>query len=252
MIGRWGRAAGWLGLLLLAALPARAAEPAEPANGVYVVGALHRLHEEEPGFDFRALESILDAVRPQVLVLEVRPDELEGRLETPGRPEYPAVVWPWIARHEVELVAMEPGGATFSRITGAAGAEIEAFKARDAAGAADWARLRPAFETALKAYWRHPADTQGQVTADLARAQAIGDGRLVGAGFEAVQAEWDDHMLAQARAAVRAHPGKRILVLGSYRNRAGLEAGLRPVAGARLVEVETWLRSLTFDPPAER
>jgi hypothetical protein len=249
MIGRLSRVMGWIGLFLLAALPARAGEP---ADGVYVVGALHRLHGEEPAFDFQALDRILDLIQPQVLVLEVRPDELAGRLETPGRPEYPAVVWPWIAGHEVQVVAMEPGGAVFSRITTAAGAEIAAFKARDPEGAADWGRLRPAFETALRAYWRHPADTQDPVTADLARALAISDAGLVGSGFEAIQAEWDGYMLAQARAAVAAHPGKRILILGSYRNRAGLEAGLREVAGPRLVDIEAWLRGQTFDLPAER
>lgn len=249
MIGRWGRVAGcWLGLLLLAAAPARAAEP---ADGVYVVGALHRLHAEEPAFGFQDLKRLMDVLQPQVLVLEVRPDELDGRLETQGRPEYPAVVWPWLAGREVLVVAMEPGGAEFTRITSAAGAEISAFHARDPKGAAEWGRLRPAVETALRAHWRHPADTQDPVTAELARALAISDVALVGAGFGAVQAEWDGYMLAQARAAVTAYPGKRILVLGSYRNRAGLEVGLRPVAGRRLVDVEAWLRGPAFPAPAK-
>ncbi len=251
MIGLMRRTAGWLVLLLLTTQ----AEAAEPRDAVFVVGALHDLHAEESAFDFEGLGRVIDAIQPDVLVLEVRPDELEGRLDTQGRPEYPAVVWPWLADHDVQAVAMEPGGAEFARITSAAGAQITAFQARNPDAAAYRGRLRRSLETALQAYWTNAADTQSGVTDDIARAWAITEAELVGAEFGTIQAEWDNHMLTQARAAVRAHPGKRILVLGSYRNRAGLEAGLRTVAGGRLVDTEAWLRDPAFGvsgEPSER
>jgi hypothetical protein len=252
MIGLMRRTAGWLVLLLLTTQ----AEAAEPRDAVFVVGALHDLHAAESAFDFEGLGRVIDAIQPDVLVLEVRPDELEGRLDTQGRPEYPAVVWPWLADHDVQAVAMEPGGAEFARITSAAGAQITALQARDPDAGAYRGRLRQSLETALQAYWTNAADTQNGVTADIARSWAITEAELVGAEFGTIQAEWDNHMLTQAQAAMRAHPGKRILVLGSYRNRAGLEAGLRPVAGGRLVDTEAWLRDQAFgvsdEPSSER
>ena len=46
-------------------------------NGVFVIGSLHGLHETEQSFSFVALQRILAKAAPQVIVLEVRPDELE-------------------------------------------------------------------------------------------------------------------------------------------------------------------------------
>lgn len=230
-------------LLLLLATPAWAATPEAP-DGVFVIGALHGLHGKEPGFDFDRLGAVIAAAKPDVLVLEVRPDELEGRTETPGRPEYPKVVWPYLASHRVTAVAMEPGGARFKEITGAVGAQIETFEAKDPQGAAFWSRLRRSVETALQAHWTSPADTQDPVTADLAAAYATTEAGLIGPKFAISQSAWDGHMVGEARAVVLAHPGKRVLVLGSYRNRAILEAGLRQAAPDRMVDAEAWLRRL--------
>ncbi len=109
-----------LGLPLLAArlTPAHAAAPDHP---VLVIGALHDLHEREPAFGYDQLRAAIRAFIPDILVLEVRPDELDERKPTPGRPEYPAVIWPLLAETGVEAVAMEPGGEAFKAIAGALG-----------------------------------------------------------------------------------------------------------------------------------
>lgn len=213
---------------------------AQPADGVFVVGALQRLHATEPDFTFDDLRRVIDAVRPDVLVLEVRPDELVERKETPGRPEYPAVVWPWLAAHPTTAVAMEPGGEAFAAMTGAAGARFGAFEREKPDAAARMSSLRRSLATALQAHWRHPADAHDQVTADLVGAQGLAQARLGGDGFEAGQAAWDGFMVARTREAIAAHPGRRILVLASYRNLQAFREGLE--GEGRLVNMEPWLR----------
>jgi hypothetical protein len=46
----------------------------------------------------------------------------------------------------------------------------------------------------------------------------------------------------RTREAIAAHPGKRILVLASYRNLEAFRAGLKDEA--RLVDMEPWLRAV--------
>lgn len=235
-----------LSLLLAAAfacaLPAGAAEPAAP---VAVIGALHGLHAREPDFGYAALAAAIVAFRPDVLVLEVRPDELAERKQTPGRPEYPAVLWPLLARSSVAVHAMEPGGAAFAEMAGKAGAAFKAFEARDPEGAKALARVTDSFEAALVARWRTPADTQDAATAAAAEALQTVQFTLVGPDLAEVQRRWDGHMASRAVEAARAAPNKRVLVLASYRNRAGIEARLRAELPSRVVAVQSVLEPST-------
>lgn len=229
-----------LALSLCAGLAASA--QAQPADGVYVVAAIQRLHATEPDYGYPQLRRILDAARPDVVVLEVRPDEAAERKDTPGRPEYPAVVWPWLADHPLPVISMEPGGKAFAQMTGAAGAMYDAFGREKPAEAAYMASLRRSLSAALQAHWRHPADAHDQVTADLVQAEAMAQARLGGEAFTVSQAAWDGYMVARTKEAIAAHPGKRILVLASYRNLAAFREGLK--GEARLVDMEPWLRGV--------
>lgn len=215
---------------------------AAPPDGVYVVGSIQRLHTSEPSFSFDHLRRIIEAVRPEVLVLEVRPDELAERKETQGRPEYPAVVWPYLAAHPTAALPMEPGGETFAAMTGAAGERFQAFGKANPEAEAYMTRLGHALSMVLQHHWRHPADAHDPVTADLIRAQGLAQAQLGGAEFEAGQAEWDGYMVARAREAIAANPGKRILVLASYRNLDAFRAGLK--GEPRVVDMEPWLRAV--------
>jgi len=218
-----------------------------PPDGVYVIGAIQRLHVSEPAYSFEHLRRMLEAVKPDLLVLEVRPDELAERKETQGRPEYPAVVWPYLVAHPTPAVAMEPGGETFKTMTGEAGALFAAFEREKPQDDAYMGRLGKALSAALQAHWRHPADAHDAVTIDLVRAEGLAQARLGGDRFETSQAEWDGYMVARAREAIAANPGKRILVLASYRNLGAFRADLK--GEPRLVDVEAWLRDVLPPEP---
>jgi hypothetical protein len=213
-----------------------------PPDGVYVVGAIQRLHATEPSFSFDDLRRIIEAVRPEVLVLEVRPDELAERKETQGRPEYPAVVWPWLAEHPTTALPMEPGGKVFEAMTGDAGRRFDAFAKEKPTADAYMTRLNRALSTVLQDHWRHPADAHDAVTQDIVRAQGLAQAQLGGVDFETSQAEWDAYMVDRAREAIATYPGKRILVLASYRNLEAFRSGLK--GEGRLVDIEPWLRSV--------
>lgn len=242
-----------LGLPLLAAgsIPAHAAPPDNP---VLVIGALHDLHSREPAFGYDQLRAAILAFAPDILVLEVRPDELAERKATPGRPEYPAVIWPLLAAMDVKAVAMEPGGELFEAIAGEAGAAFDALKRHDPDGSAALSRLNGNVDEILLIHWQRPAQVQDDTTASMTAGVQAAQFALAGPAFAAAQARWDGHMSLQALEAVRAHPDKRVMVIGSYRNRALLERVVRAAAPQRAIGAAAWFEQIdrANGPASER
>ncbi|MGQ3048367.1 MAG: hypothetical protein ACT6Q8_04270 [Niveispirillum sp.] len=228
-----------LALPFLLALPAMADKPL-PDDPVLIVGALHHLHEREPAFGYDRLRASIFAFKPDVLVLEVRPDELAERKATPGRPEYPAVIWPLLSELRIDAVAMEPGGELFKEIAGAAGAAFDVLKARDPQAAVALSRLDDAMEDVLLAYWQTPGQAQDEQTAAVAAGAQAAQFALAGPAFAAAQARWDSHMGGQVIRTVRSHPGKRVMVIASYKNRAVLERMVRQAVKGRVVDTAPW------------
>ncbi|HYE43449.1 MAG TPA: hypothetical protein VEA15_08655 [Caulobacteraceae bacterium] len=232
------------GLTLLMPPGAAATAPDTPRDAVLIVGALHRLHETQPAFDYAALKRVIEAADPDILLLEVRPDELAERKDTPGRPEYPRVVWPLLDTLGATAVPMEPGGAEFERRVKEA-SDLHAAFARDQPEAAALLdRYDGALGRVLARHWKALADTHDAATDDLMRGRYIVQFSVGGDGLAASQREWDDYMVREARRVVKANPGKRILVLGSYRNRHLFHEALAAEAPARVVDMRAWLSRL--------
>lgn len=232
--------AGFAALSILTSLPLMA-EPDTGNDGIYVLGALHGLHESEDSFTYDDLRAIITRLNPDIMVLEVRPDELAEFKDTRGRPEYPEVIWPMLRAGGRAAVAMEPGGEDFDRMTGRAAAAFKALNQENPAGAAFLRRYRKAFETALVSHWESPAQSHDQATADLVE----GYKRVQFSFFDHTQsenqAEWDGYMADIALETARANPQKRILVLGSYRNRHVLEAIVQAGVPDRVRDMKAWL-----------
>lgn len=226
------------------AAQAQAPQHPLPPDAVIVLAALHTLHPREDDFTYADLERLLESAAPDILVTETRPDELADRADTPGRPEYPAMVWPWLAARGTAVEAMEPGGETFARMTRAAGEKYSRFERERPTQAAETDRLKRAITLTLIDHWRHPADAHDQRTRDLVEAAALIEQALGGPGRDEGQREWDGFMIARVREIVAANPGKRIVVLASYRNQQAFREGL--AGEPRLVDAEPWIRTVDF------
>lgn len=228
----------------VAAQTPAAVAPTLPADALIVLAPLHSLHDREPGFTHANLTAILNAAAPDILMVETRPDELEGRTDTPGRPEYPAVVWPWLRTQTFRVEAMEPGGEVFAAMVQAAGAKYARFETEHPEAYAETDRLQSALTLALLDHWEHPADAHDQRTRDLARAGVLVEQALGGPGADQGQAEWDGYMIDRVRAILAANPGKRVVVLASYRNQGAFRAALKD--DPRWADAERWVRGLDF------
>jgi hypothetical protein len=228
-------------------LAAAGAAPAAAQEArVFVVGALGALHDREAAFDFDVLDRVIRAIDPDVMLLEVTPEELAGRVETRGRPEYPRVVWPLIEEAGAPTAfPMEAGEPLYDSLIAAAGSLWSAYGRDRPSENEALEAWEDATSEVLLAHWRSPEDTQDEVTDALARARDRIRAGLLPAG-DAIQARWDGEMVHAVRAAISANPGARILVLGSYRNRFMFVDMLSSFPGVAVVDMERWLRSNGF------
>jgi hypothetical protein len=235
-----------LTILTAAAILGCAATPAAAKDAdVFILGALHGLHEQEASFGYAELERVIDAIKPDVLLLEVTPEELAGKLETKGRPEYPKVIWPMLVGRELTAYAMEAAQPLYGELTGDASKRWGDFKQRAPAEDTALTSHSNATSNVLLAHWKSVADTQDEATDAVARARTDLNAAMV-AGTDAGQRRWDSVMVDAAKAAIAGNPGKRILVLGSYRNRYMFVEQLRGIEGARLVDMKAWLEANGF------
>jgi hypothetical protein len=225
-------------------LPAARASAQEAQ--VFVLGALGALHGERAGFTFQTLDTIIRRIAPDVVLLEVTPEELAGRLETRGRPEYPAVVWPLLQEPGAPVAyAMEAGQPLYGELTGAGGRLFTAFAAERPADNAALDAHTSATTALLLAHWDSPPDTQDEATDAAARARHALRAALLPASDE-IQVRWDSVLVDVATKAIAAHPGKRVLILASFRNRFMFLEALREAPSVRLVNMHEWLTNNGF------
>lgn len=229
-----------------AAIVCAVATPAAAKDAeIFVLGALHGLHEKEESFGYAELGRVIDKIRPEVIMLEVTPEELAGKLETQGRPEYPKVIWPMLSRPGMKAYAMEAGQPLYGELTGDAGKRFGDFKRDAPADDAALSSHGAATSAVLLAHWKSVADTQDEATDALGRAREQLNAAMV-AGSGPGQKRWDGVMVYAVKAAIAGNPGKRILVIGSYRNRYMFVEQLRGVKGANLVDMKGWLEANGF------
>jgi hypothetical protein len=212
---------------------------------LFILATATRLHPELPYYGFEELRETILALRPDVLVLEVRPDELEERKETPGRPEYPAVAFPLLEEKRYGSYPMEPGEPEFGRMVSSFGGIIESFRENQPEAAAALDAYKAAFVSALRACWRSPADLNSPLTDRLVKAKHELEGAIVGPARAESWAIWNDFMVDAVRNAVAGNPGKRIVALVGYDNAYWMRWRLKDFPDARVVDMHTELGGAT-------
>jgi hypothetical protein len=218
---------------------------------IFVLGALGALHEKEESFPYETLDRVIRGIKPEVLLLEVTPEELAGRVDTKGRPEYPKVVWPFLrAAGTLKVYAMEAAQPLYGELVGEGTRIFGEFAKRRPGENAALTTYTGAATDMLIAHWKSPADTQDEATDALSEARF---GLIAGLLPQAhpFQGRWDSVMVDVARKAVTAHPGTRVLLIGSFRNRFMFTKALDNLPGIKVADMKAWLDANGFgrQPP---
>ncbi len=227
--------------IVIAALCLTPAYAQHPPTDVYLIGTLYKRHEQVPAFDVAVLRRIIADVRPDVMVLDVSPEELKKNSVHASKVEYTQTVVPMIATGIYAVYPAEPAEPMFSEIVQGLSAHLREYAKQQPVLAAAFNKNEQALYAVLKPYWTSASRVQDEVTAGAIGASAGLQGELVGPVLKSADARWDRHTADAVIKAVNEHPGKRVLVLTGIRNRPTVKLHLAAEPTIRLVDMPTWL-----------
>lgn len=205
---------------------------------VHVVPTLHQYHAAAPGYGFDALTGVLQALRPDVLVVELTESAVRTRRPQLVKREYPQSVFPYAQRHGVPMVAMEPDeDHLFSELATRAFEAEQQFRARwpqryAQNEAAIWAFFNGLFESAAS-----PAAFDSEEVDRFIERKHARDNELFGAPYRDAWERWNEHLARTIARIAQAGAHRRIVAL------AGIEHGywLRPQLDRLAGSSGTWL-----------
>jgi len=232
-------------LVLAMALPAAAKAPSAQ---VAVLATLHQLHATTPAYSFEALGQTIERLRPDVLCVELQPDDLQHRPAEATKQEYPRVVYPLIDRHHYRVYAMEPAEPAYSDILKP---YIEAghdFSVREPEQAEAFSRYSDGAYTGLQTYWTSPARVNDAVTDSVLRAKHELQQAMVGDGERTGWERWNRQFLGVILQAAKENPGKRIVVIVGAEHGYWLRGHLAQASGVQLLDTAELLRAPAAKP----
>lgn len=236
----------WMLLGAWLALPMAAMAHSAPAT-VVVLDTLHQMHADVPAYGNTALGRAIERLKPDVLCVELQPDDLTARPPEKTKQEYPAVVYPLIDRHHYRVYAMEPAEPLYGTLLAPYRANTVAFSGREPAQAKAFAQYVDGLYAVLKARWTSPAAVNDEVTDAALRAKHALQEALMGPAEHTGWEAWNGHFLEVVQRAARENPGRRIVVLVGAEHGYWLREHLRDASGVTLLDTSAALK----DPDAD-
>lgn len=205
---------------------------AAPPATVHLVPTLHQYHLAAPCYGFDALTGVLEALRPDVLLCELTERALRERRPQVVRQEYQHSVFPYLARHGIAAVAMEPGGELLDELV-TRGLEAEQqFKDLAPARHADHERSAREMLGRLLRSWDSPAAVDSARTDRVFAEKHALEHELFGAAYRENWNRWNEHFAQTIGRTAQAHPGRRLVALAGVEHGYWLRRRLRELGAA--------------------
>lgn len=206
---------------------------------VYVLASLYRRHDETPSYDLAALRRTVLAVQPDVLIVDCTPTEVRERRVSPGKIEYPGVIFPLADDRRWPMYAAEPDEPLFSEIVEGGAAARQTAAAAQPAVVAALKAYESSMYTVLAQHWQSPAAVHDDVTVAVLEGLNALEARYYGDA----QIRWDRHWTDMIVQAVDENSGKRLLAITGVKNRPWIVRALREDPRVNLIDMPAWLRS---------
>jgi hypothetical protein len=232
---------------LVMAWPALAAARPPPAQ-VAVLATLHQLHATTPAYSYDVLGQVIERLQPDVLCVELQPDDLQRRPAEATKQEYARVVYPLIDRHHYRAYAMEPAEPAYSDILTPYIQAGQDFSVREPEQAEAFSRYSDGAYIGLQTYWTSPARVNDAVTDSVLRAKHELQQALVGEGERTGWERWNRQFLGVILQAAKENPGKRIVVLVGAEHGYWLRGHLAQATGVQLLDTAELLQAPMTKP----
>lgn len=208
---------------------------------VFVVGTLYSRHKTVPTYDLATLRRIILAIKPDVVVLDVNPDELKQEKVHESKIEYSGVIFPLLKSEKYRAYPAEPRQPMFDEIVQSVSKGFEQFEKQNPDKSAVMKQYHKSLYEALKISWQTPADVNGAMTDRVLSGKEAIQERFV-REYEVGQRRWNQNTTDMVLRAVKENPNKRILLLYGIDNCYWVRNALRQNKNINLIDIEQWLQ----------
>ncbi|MCY7317897.1 MAG: hypothetical protein LH617_04065 [Ramlibacter sp.] len=228
-------------------------DPVAPAGSgtsrceVIVLSSLHQLHERVPGYGYAELARVVECLRPDVLALELSPEDLAARMPQSIKREYQFSVYPLLDRLGSVCLPLEP--PQHNPMIDRARAARRLFHPDTHPSAALFATYVEHLFAWLLENWLSPADVNSAQTDALLAVKHRFQEAIAPAEEAASWEEWNQHFLARILEAAHAHPGQRVVAIVGVEHAYWLRQRLRLHPGLALLDTELLLRTECENQP---
>ncbi len=214
---------------------------------VMVLATLHQLHGQVDFYTFEDLTRILKRFSPEVLAVELTPQELKDRRPQPVKQEYPRSVYPLLDALPWEVVPLEPEEPLYSELVALGRRAVENLQRRSPDTLEHFGLYVNTLYQVLLRWWRSPAEVN---SAETDRHMEIKHGyqsALFGDDEKTGWERWNQHFLDRILEATARHPQGRMLVLVGVEHAYWLRQHLREQEGVALMDTPSVLAEIQGD-----
>lgn len=199
---------------------------------VHFVPTLHQYHAAAPGYGFDALTAVLEALRPDVLVVELTQRAASHRRPQTVKREYQNSVFPYVEQRGIPMVPMEPDEPLFTELVTQSVEAEHRFRER-------WPARHAEYEHSVMNLLQHlltscdsPAAFDSEQTDRLIERKHATDNELFGAACKDAWERWNEHFAQTIAQAARTHAGQCIVALAGFEHGYWLRPRLHALAQA--------------------
>lgn len=208
---------------------------------VFVLSTLHQFHSDSKYYSFQTLSNTIEKIKPDVLAVELTPQDLESRKEQKTKIEYQKSVFPLIEKNKYQTIALEPAEPLYSEI-------IDLLKESNKENQEKFPQKIEAFSVYsnslydyLFKHWNSVKAVNSKETDAHFEVKHQFQNRLFGEKEAKVWNDWNSYFLTQILDAAAKNKGKRILVLVGVEHSYWLRNHLRNNQTVKLLEAEKLL-----------